>query len=207
MSQDNTQMNRGSSVRSGGYTLLFAVLVSSIVLAVALSILSISRKEFLLSSSARESAYSFYAADTGMECAHYYDVNTSLFKSTSTSAQYNDNAASGQLQPLATNLSITQMSCAGSVIQIPNTSTDGITTTAIGNTLQLPVTIQYDFWVPIHNLVQNTDACAVVSIFKKYSKNGAGNQIVDTDVSSKGYNVACGVNSPKKVERNLVLSY
>ncbi len=52
-----------------GYTLLFAVLVSSIVLAVGISILSIGKKEFLLATASRESVLAFYAADTGFECA------------------------------------------------------------------------------------------------------------------------------------------
>lgn len=52
-----------------GYTLLFAVLVSSVVLSVGISILTISKKEFLLSSGARESISAFYAADSGLECA------------------------------------------------------------------------------------------------------------------------------------------
>ncbi len=63
----------------GGYTLLFAVLVSSIVLGVALSILSISRHELLLSSTARESQYAFYAADSGLECASYNDLVGNAF--------------------------------------------------------------------------------------------------------------------------------
>ena len=56
-----------------GYTLLFAVLVSSLVLAIGISILNVSKKEFLLASSARESVTAFYAADTGIECAAYHD--------------------------------------------------------------------------------------------------------------------------------------
>jgi Tfp pilus assembly protein PilX len=51
-----------------GYTLLFAVIVSSIVLSVGISILSISKKEFLLASASRESVSAFYAADAGLEC-------------------------------------------------------------------------------------------------------------------------------------------
>lgn len=59
--------------KNKGYTLLFAVLVSSLVLSVGISILNISRKEFLLSSSARESTSAFYAADSALECAVYQD--------------------------------------------------------------------------------------------------------------------------------------
>ncbi len=57
-----------------GYTLLFAVIVSSIVLSVGISILSISKKEILLANSSRESISAFYAADTGLECAINQDV-------------------------------------------------------------------------------------------------------------------------------------
>lgn len=66
MIKQKIQFNRG-------YTLLFAVLVSSLVLAVGISILNISKKEFLLASSARESTTAFYAADSGLECAVYFD--------------------------------------------------------------------------------------------------------------------------------------
>ncbi len=51
-----------------GYTLLFAVIVSVLVLSIAAFILSVSRKQAILSSSARDSVYAFYAADSGLEC-------------------------------------------------------------------------------------------------------------------------------------------
>lgn len=67
---------------SKGYTLLFAVLVSALTLAIGISILNISKKEFLLSSATRESGSSFYAADSGLECAVYWDGYGSLSTST-----------------------------------------------------------------------------------------------------------------------------
>ncbi|MEK7106175.1 MAG: hypothetical protein AAB895_02345, partial [Patescibacteria group bacterium] len=57
--------------KSGGYTLLFAVLVTSLVLSIGISILNISKKEFLLATSAKDSSIAFYAADSGVECAAY----------------------------------------------------------------------------------------------------------------------------------------
>ncbi len=72
MMKNNIQKNRG-------YTLLFAVLVSSLVLSVGISILTVSKKEFLLASSARESTTAFYAADSALECAVYYDFNRRAF--------------------------------------------------------------------------------------------------------------------------------
>ncbi len=64
-----------TSQKNKGYTLLFAVLVSSLVLAIGISILTISKKEFLLATSARDSSEALYAADGGLECAIYGDVN------------------------------------------------------------------------------------------------------------------------------------
>jgi len=61
----------------GGYTLLFAMIVASIVLALGVSLLTISRKEFVLSSNATQSTDAFYAADSGVGCAEYWDNNNS----------------------------------------------------------------------------------------------------------------------------------
>lgn len=52
-----------------GYTLLFSVIVASVVLAIAAFILSVSRKQFLLSSVWRDSTTAIYAADSGAQCA------------------------------------------------------------------------------------------------------------------------------------------
>ncbi len=64
-----------------GYTLLFAVIVSSIILSVGISIMSIGRKEFQLAVASRDSVSAFYAADTGFECALNQD---NYFATTST---------------------------------------------------------------------------------------------------------------------------
>lgn len=58
-----------------GYTLLFSIIVSSVVLSIAAFILSVSRKQFILSSVVRDSTIAIYAADGGMQCAvgAYYE--------------------------------------------------------------------------------------------------------------------------------------
>jgi len=56
-----------------GFTLLLAVLISSILIALGGSLFDIVSKEILLSSAGRESQFAFYAADTGVECALYWD--------------------------------------------------------------------------------------------------------------------------------------
>lgn len=60
-----------------GYTLLFAIIVSSIVLSVAVFIISSSRRQSMLSSIARDSMIAMYAADGAMQYA-----TTAYYKNT-----------------------------------------------------------------------------------------------------------------------------
>ncbi len=70
-----------------GFTLLLAVLVSSILLAIGGALLNIALRQISLSSTGRDSHFAFYAADTGGECALYWDFKngsgTSAFLSNS----------------------------------------------------------------------------------------------------------------------------
>lgn len=83
-----------------GFTLLLAVLISGILVALGSAIFDLVSKEILLSSAGRESQYAFYAADTGVECALYWDYQQNAFSSTSP---------------------ITQVSCAGETVPVART--------------------------------------------------------------------------------------
>lgn len=60
-----------NTTSSGGYAILFAVLLVSIILAITLGVLNIAIKEFNFTATAKNSHISFFAADTGGECALY----------------------------------------------------------------------------------------------------------------------------------------
>jgi hypothetical protein len=66
-----------------GFTLLLAVLISSVLVALGSAIYDIVSKEITLSSSGRESQFAFYSADTGIECALYWDLKQDAFATTS----------------------------------------------------------------------------------------------------------------------------
>lgn len=66
-----------------GFTLLMAVLVSGILLSLGFAIYNIVSKELILTSSGRESQFAFYAADSGIECALYWDYQRSAFSTSS----------------------------------------------------------------------------------------------------------------------------
>lgn len=57
-----------------GFVVLFTVLIASVVLAMALGIANIALKQIVLTASATDANKSFYAADTGIECALYHDL-------------------------------------------------------------------------------------------------------------------------------------
>lgn len=68
-----------------GFTLLLAALVASIVLSLGSSIFLIAKKQVTLSSLGRDSQFAFYAADTGAECALYWDIRHAAFGATAPS--------------------------------------------------------------------------------------------------------------------------
>lgn len=71
-----TDMPKRSVQRKAGFALLVAVLIASVVLAVGLSMLNITLKQYIFSGIGRESEIAFYASDAGMECALYWDVSS-----------------------------------------------------------------------------------------------------------------------------------
>jgi len=79
-----------SADASRGFTLFYALLVTSLLLALGLAVFNITLKELLLSSDARESQNAFYAADAALECALYWDRST-----TPAFGFYGDSLASG----------------------------------------------------------------------------------------------------------------
>jgi hypothetical protein len=60
-------------IKNKGFVLLFAVTLAAIFLSIALGIASVALKEVNFSTSAKNSNDAFFAADTGVECALYYD--------------------------------------------------------------------------------------------------------------------------------------
>jgi Tfp pilus assembly protein PilX len=70
-----------------GIAILFAILMTSVLLLVALGITQISYKELLFSIETRDSNKAFMAADTGVECAMYMD-STRAFTGTSSDPFY-----------------------------------------------------------------------------------------------------------------------
>jgi hypothetical protein len=66
-----------------GFTIFFAMLVGSLALSVGVAIYDLTVRELDLSGTATQSQYAIYAADTGAECALYWDFKCTLGACTS----------------------------------------------------------------------------------------------------------------------------
>lgn len=73
-------------IQKKGITLLLAVFVSSLTLTLGMGIFTLLFSEVEFSGTAKESVLAFYAADSGIECALYWDIQQNAFATSSTSS-------------------------------------------------------------------------------------------------------------------------
>ncbi len=64
-------MDKHEHNAQSGFSLLLAMIVASVALAIGLSLLDLSMKEIELAASSRDSEIAFQAANAGLECARY----------------------------------------------------------------------------------------------------------------------------------------
>ncbi len=169
--------------------MLFAVLVSSVLLTVGVSIFNLTLKELVLSSSGRESQFAFYAADTGIECAIYWDfksANPGIMFATSTAsvaAWRNDLIDAHTPAP----------ACVGTNLVASFKTVTASTPTS--------ATTRFQLTIPTKD-PQGADAsyCAIVDVAKS-------DALTSTLIESRGYNTACDSSDPSRIERGLKVSY
>lgn len=172
-------LENGYNSNERGFTLLISIIISSLILAIGLSILNITLKEFILSSIARESEYAFYAADAGMECALYWDgFGRNRFGSS---------AATPPIAP-------TNIRCAGSNVKTFGGGSDVLVG---GQPYGIPSQFEIRWGTP--------EVCVQVEVTKTLVADVNGNY-VRTVVESRGRN-NCDLNDPRTVERALRASY
>ncbi len=98
-----------------GFVILFAVTLSSILLAIALGVLNIALKEIKFGTSARDTNDAFFAADTGIEYVLFRDKPSSFYSSPSTT------------QEIISGLGSTNQGCAIVTITKSNFVVSGVT--------------------------------------------------------------------------------
>ncbi len=165
-----------------GFTLVLALFLSTIVLTITLSMMQILYKQLTLSTADRESQIAFFAADSGMECAYYWDFRADLLGSTTQSLFQS-------VTPLAT----LAPSCGGqNIFTTPGpTSEPAFSTTT--STLAEDITTFY------MTNINGTQACTYVIVRKNKST-------ATTTIESHGQN-RCILGDPRRVERAIQFRY
>lgn len=169
--------------KKNGFALLYAVLVASLFLAIGATIASATLKNFVFASSGRDSQFAFYSADSGIECALYWDKlgldgsGVSIFP-TSTSP---------------TAVQATSFTCNDQSVALPRATAD-----ASGG-------VDSQFTIgPSSPPYSIGDVCATV-IVTKYASTTAPTEFLTT-VVSRGYNT-CDTQNPRRLERGLRADY
>ncbi len=72
-------MIKNINMKKTGFTLLLSMMLASVALIVGLGVFFIILKEIQISGLGRESQIAFHAADSGIECALYWDVKGAAF--------------------------------------------------------------------------------------------------------------------------------
>ncbi len=75
-------MKNLTNKKNGGYAILFAVVVVSVISIIAVGLSNSTFKQLILSSVARDSQTSFFESDTATECALYADAVLNLTSGT-----------------------------------------------------------------------------------------------------------------------------
>jgi hypothetical protein len=179
-------MKQTKTKKEDGFTLVLSIFLASIVLGITLSMMGILYKQLTLSTADRESQLAFFAADSGMECAYYWDFRADLNGST-TQSLFADQSALGI--PLST----LGPTCANKGIATTTGPGGETAFDTSGTTLVEYKTIFY-----MTNL-NGTAACAYVIVTKNKST-------ATTSIESHGQN-RCIAGDPKRVERAIQFKY
>jgi hypothetical protein len=182
-----------------GFTIIFATLIAALALAVGAAIYDLTVRELDLSMIATQSQAAIYAADSGAECALYWDAkytdrlgqtNETAFATSSDSAIYTLTPTKDNDPATVVCNSQDIIAAAGSVVTtqgwslLPSSPSSNFATTT--------------FWVSVGSTL--ADPCAEVSVGK------AGTPTATT-IISQGFNTCAASGGVAKVERVLQLNY
>lgn len=177
-----------------GFSVLFATLIGSLVLAIGLAILSITIKQIKLSAAGRESQHAFYAADTGVECALYLDGNGG-----------NTNCE-GSIFPEEAGQGICEVSTF-QYYQCLNKNLnrdDDISTT--GETASLSVVETGADYVTTKISIGDGDSSENNICFDVYVTKKVVGDSLETEIESRGYST-CNASSANRFERAIRVRY
>ncbi|MEI6528757.1 MAG: hypothetical protein WCO10_03785 [bacterium] len=162
-----------------GFALLFAVLISSLLLSIGLSIFSVALRELSLSTAARQSVYAFYAADAGRECAMYWDIRQGKIQSLQAGSNGASTIYCNTPSPASVAVSSDHASCPTGGCLDPVVST---------------------FTVNLNSGVEADYPQSSIKITKSWLNNDPGTGVIKTTYEADGYDSIAG----NRLERTIV---
>ncbi len=178
-----------------GIALLISVIIVSIVLAVSVGVSNIVSTEISLSNTSRQSQLAFYAADTGVDCAIYWDT-------------INDG---GPGSAFATSSSSqNEIECAGDNFNVGGwaSCTGGLT----GDEPTSPCTSTNDkkagrtIWL----MEFQNNSCAIVGVLKRENTSNPPDKYIETFIHADGYAsgisggpFVCDPSNPRAFQRSI----
>lgn len=187
--------------KNKGFVILFAMLISTLILLITAGIFTVVQKEVVLSSYARESQRAFYAADSALECALYSDYIGFQLDGANSSFRtpFSANPASGSWESYS---NIPDYSCGGTEMSSYHLLNSG------GTALyEVPYVFRYQ------NTFNNTDSSCAYVLIEKELKGDPDPilNVTETRITAVGFNVCDGnvpdFDDPTLLERRLSLTY
>lgn len=172
-----------------GFTLFYALLVSTLALSIGTAIFDLTVRQIGLSGAVTQSQYAVYAADSGAECALYWD---SRYVNAATSNNGGSNSA------FATSSADTTYATSGIVCNGIDVAPAAIAATPTTWPLSSNSNAATTTFIITGTTYKNVTPCAVVYVAK------VGNPSV-TSITSHGYNTCTA--GPLQLERVLQVSY
>jgi hypothetical protein len=177
--------------KNKGVAILFAVLVTVMLVSIGISIVSIGLRQTVLSSTGRESQIAFYVANTALECARFWDLNPPGGGENGFVFPTELPLDPSELEEYFSEEYVGDVSCAGNNLDLAYD--DGVTT----------------FELIVGSELEGVDTyCANVTVTKDIYTNPDDSQGADTLIEVRGYNSSsCNEVTPRTVERGLEIYY
>jgi hypothetical protein len=161
-----------------GFTLLIAVVTTSMLLLVSFVVVNVALKQILLADAGEESQHAFYASDRGLECALYWDLTNGPVSQFATGTpgtiRCSDEEITSDSQVIFTEGNSIQSLIGGGALENPQTTTS------------------------IFQLQGMNSECAIVRVIKNVDGS--------TTIDSRGYNT-CDPNALRRFERGVTITY
>ncbi len=179
--------------QNSGFALLMAIIITGMLLLISFVVADLAYKELILTSTGQQSQIAFYMADSGAECAMYWDLKNPNDPSKSAFANNNNSGSvtcNGQtvMTGSETTLPTSSFTCNSHTVTTgPNSVIGG------GASMQTGCAISV-FSINFAN------SCAIVTVTKDPGNGGT------TKIDSRGYNT-CNPSVLRRFERGITITY